>query len=40
VSASPIEVHMGQEYPVKLTFTIAEGAGEGSYLLAPRIEND
>jgi proliferating cell nuclear antigen len=40
VSASPVEVHMGQEYPVRLTFTMAEGAGEGAFLLAPRIEND
>ncbi|HLF07406.1 MAG TPA: proliferating cell nuclear antigen (pcna) [Thermoplasmata archaeon] len=40
VSASPIEVHMGQEYPVRIVFTMAEGAGEGAFLLAPRIEND
>jgi proliferating cell nuclear antigen len=40
VSSSPVEVQMGQEYPVRFVFTMAEGNGEGAYLLAPRIEND
>jgi len=35
-----IKLHLGNDYPVKMMFQIAEGNGEVSYLLAPRIESD
>ena len=35
-----VEVELGQEFPVKLHFDIAEGQGEVTYMLAPRIQSD
>ena len=37
---SPITLHLGTDYPVKLEFDIADGAGHIIYLLAPRIESE
>ena len=39
-ASEPITLHLGTDYPVKLEFDIAEGAGHVVYLLAPRIESD
>ncbi|MDO9536691.1 MAG: proliferating cell nuclear antigen (pcna) [Thermoplasmata archaeon] len=39
-TASVVTMHMGSDYPVKLEFTIANGKGEVTYLLAPRIESE
>jgi proliferating cell nuclear antigen len=35
-----VEVELGQEFPVKLHFDIAEGKGQVTYMLAPRIQSD
>jgi proliferating cell nuclear antigen len=35
-----VSMSLGNDYPVKLEFTIADGKGTVSYLLAPRIESD
>ncbi|MEA2053511.1 MAG: DNA polymerase sliding clamp [Candidatus Thermoplasmatota archaeon] len=35
-----IKLYLGNDYPVKMIFQIAEGNGEVAYLLAPRIESD
>jgi proliferating cell nuclear antigen len=35
-----MKLYIGNDYPVKMIFYIAEGNGEVSYLLAPRIESD
>jgi len=35
-----VSMNLGNDYPVKMEFTIAEGKGTVSYLLAPRIESD
>jgi proliferating cell nuclear antigen len=35
-----VEVELGEEFPVKLHFDIAEGQGEVTYMLAPRIQSD
>lgn len=35
-----ITLHLGTDYPVKLEFDIADGAGHITYLLAPRIESE
>jgi proliferating cell nuclear antigen len=40
MSAPTITMQMGNDYPVKMDFTIASGKGEGQYLLAPRIESE
>lgn len=39
-NTDPITLHLGTDYPVKLEFSIADGAGHVTYLLAPRIESD
>jgi proliferating cell nuclear antigen len=39
-TATVVTMHMGSDYPVKLEFTIANGKGEVTYLLAPRIESE
>ena len=36
----PVTLHLGTDYPVKLEFDIADGAGHITYLLAPRIESE
>lgn len=35
-----VEISLGNDYPVKIEFDIADGKGRVSYLLAPRIESD
>ncbi len=39
-SSGVVTLQIGQDYPAKLDFEIAEGNGSVTYLLAPRIEND
>ena len=36
----PVTLHLGSDYPVKIEFDIADGAGHIVYLLAPRIESE
>lgn len=38
--SNEITLELGRDYPIRISFTIAEGAGKISYLLAPRIESD
>ena len=35
-----VTVELGEEFPVKLHYEIAEGQGHVTYMLAPRIQND
>src|SRR6056297_2866249 len=35
-----VSIELGEEFPVKLHFETAEGLGEVSYMLAPRIQSD
>jgi proliferating cell nuclear antigen len=35
-----VTLHLGSDYPVKIEFDIADGAGHIVYLLAPRIESE
>ena len=35
-----VTLHLGSDYPVKIEFDIADGAGHITYLLAPRIESE
>jgi proliferating cell nuclear antigen len=35
-----VTMSVGNDYPVKLEFSIADGRGTVNYLLAPRIESD
>jgi len=37
---SVVSINLGNDYPVKLEFDVADGKGHVDYLLAPRIEND
>ena len=39
-SGDAVTLHLGSDYPVKIEFDIAEGAGHITYLLAPRIESE
>lgn len=36
----PVTLRLGTDFPVKIEFDIADGAGKIVYLLAPRIENE
>ena len=38
-SDAEVVLELGEEFPVKLTFQIAEGQGDVLYMLAPRIQN-
>lgn len=38
--SNEVTLELGRDYPIRIGFTIAEGAGKISYLLAPRIESD
>ena len=40
VKSDTLKIHLGNDYPVKLIFDIADGNGEVTYLLAPRIESE
>jgi proliferating cell nuclear antigen len=35
-----VEIELGEEFPVKLHFDIAEGKGQVTFMLAPRIQSD
>ncbi|MDR2866076.1 MAG: proliferating cell nuclear antigen (pcna) [Methanomassiliicoccaceae archaeon] len=39
-SDTVVKISLGNDYPVKISFTFANGNGNVGYLLAPRIEND
>jgi len=39
-SDAEVTVELGQEFPVKLHFDIAEGEGNVTYMLAPRIQSE
>jgi proliferating cell nuclear antigen len=39
-SSGVVNLAIGQDYPAKMDFEIAEGHGKVTYLLAPRIENE
>jgi len=39
INSPTITILMANDYPAKIEFQLANGAGEGSFLLAPRIEN-
>ncbi len=38
-TADTVTINLGNDYPVKLEFTVAGGKGRTTYLLAPRIES-
>ncbi len=38
--ASEVTIDLGKDYPLKIRFKIAEGHGEVSYMLAPRVESE
>lgn len=38
--SNEVTLELGRDYPIRISFIIAEGAGKISYLLAPRIESD
>jgi proliferating cell nuclear antigen len=40
VKSEEVTIQLGNDYPLKMMFKIAEGNGEVMYLLAPRIESD
>ncbi len=40
ISSDEATLHVGNEYPLKIEFTMGMGRGEGRYLLAPRVEED
>jgi proliferating cell nuclear antigen len=39
-TSQEVTLHVGNEYPLKIDFTVADGKGEGRFLLAPRVEED
>src|ERR1700683_2261785 len=39
-SSDQVTLHVGNEHPHKIEFTVAGGKGEGRFLLAPRVEED
>jgi proliferating cell nuclear antigen len=39
-AGSVVSISLGNDYPVKLEFEIADKKGSVRYLLAPRIESD
>lgn len=40
VKGETLKIYLGNDYPVKMLFDLAEGHGEVAYLLAPRIESE
>ena len=38
--SNEVSLHLGTDFPIKINFNIAAGAGRIGYLLAPRIESD
>lgn len=39
VNSPTVTINMANDYPTRIEFQIANGVGEGAFLLAPRIEN-
>lgn len=39
-SSERATLHIGNEYPLKIEFTLANSQGEGRFLLAPRVEEE
>ncbi len=39
-SSENATLHIGNEYPLKIEFALANGRGDGRFLLAPRVEED
>jgi len=39
INAPTVTIHLANDYPTRIEFQVAGGAGEGAFLLAPRIEN-
>lgn len=39
-TAEEVTLHVGNEYPLKIEFSVAAGRGSGRFLLAPRVEED
>lgn len=39
-SDTEVQIRLGEEYPVKFTLPYAEGRGQVTYMLAPRIQSD
>jgi proliferating cell nuclear antigen len=39
-TAEDVTLHVGNEYPLKIEFTVADNRGAGFFLLAPRVEED
>jgi proliferating cell nuclear antigen len=39
-SDAEVTMELGEEFPVKLHFEFAEGLGQVTYMLAPRIQSD
>jgi proliferating cell nuclear antigen len=39
-TSEEVTLHVGNEYPLKIEFSLAGGKGEGRFLLAPRVEED
>jgi proliferating cell nuclear antigen len=39
-TAEDVTLHVGNEYPLKIEFSIADNRGSGFFLLAPRVEED
>ncbi len=39
-SADEVTLYVGNEYPLKVEFSVAGGKGSGRFLLAPRVEED
>jgi proliferating cell nuclear antigen len=39
-SDAEVRMELGEEFPIKMHFDIAEGEGQVTYLLAPRIQSD
>lgn len=41
ITTSPdVTLHVGNEYPLKIEFAVADGKGDAKFLLAPRVEED
>jgi len=38
--ANEVTIDLGKDYPLKIRFKLAEGHGEVSYMLAPRVESE
>ena len=38
--STSVTLSIGEEYPIKINFPIADGNGQVTYLLAPRIQSD